>query len=93
MYSDFVFLDRFLFELSCKKTHTHRDSNEYPIVAFSKNATITKCYLTKIEIIIIILTETVNSFRAPWIYGDILVTKKGYSQGISSDIFVSGITI
>ena len=48
MYSDFVFLDRFLFELSCKNTHTHthkhththRDSNEYPIVAFSKNATI-----------------------------------------------------
>ena len=40
-------LDRFLFELSCKNTHTHkhththRDSNEYPIVAFSKNATIT----------------------------------------------------
>ena len=23
MYSDFVFLDRFLFELSCKNTHTH----------------------------------------------------------------------
>ena len=47
MYSDFMFLDRFLFELSCKnththtQTHTHRDSNEYPIVAFSKNATIT----------------------------------------------------
>ena len=53
MYSYFVFLDRFLFELSCKNTHTHtdthththththRDSNEYPIVAFSKNATIT----------------------------------------------------
>ena len=51
MYSDFVFLDRFLFELSCKNTHTHtdthihththRDSNEYPIFAFSKNATIT----------------------------------------------------
>ena len=52
MYSDFVFLDRFLFELSCKNTHTHThkhththththtDSNEYPIVAFSKNATI-----------------------------------------------------
>ena len=50
MYFDFVFLDRFLFELSCKNTHTHtqtwthththRDSNEYPIVAFSKNATI-----------------------------------------------------
>ena len=44
MYSDFVFLDRFLFELLCKNTHTdtqtHTDSNEYPIVAFSKNATI-----------------------------------------------------
>ena len=48
MYSNFVFLDRFLFELSCKNTHTHThkhtrthtDSNEYPIVAFSKNATI-----------------------------------------------------
>ena len=25
------------------RTHTHRDSNEYPIVAFSKNATITIC--------------------------------------------------
>ena len=24
MYSDFVFLDRFLFELSCKNTHTHK---------------------------------------------------------------------
>ena len=33
MYSNFVFLDRFLF-------HPHTDSNEYPIVAFSKNATI-----------------------------------------------------
>ena len=48
MYSTFVFLDRFLFELSCKNTHTqtqthkHRDSNEYSIVAFSKNATIAK---------------------------------------------------
>ena len=37
MYSNFVFLDRFLFELSCKNTqtrkhtHTHRDSNEYSI--------------------------------------------------------------
>ena len=50
MYSNFVFLDRFLFELSCKNTHTHthtqththteRDSNEYAIVVFSKNATI-----------------------------------------------------
>ena len=54
MYSDFVFLDQFLFELSCKnthththkhgRTHTHRDSNEYSIVAFSKNATIIKVY-------------------------------------------------
>ena len=48
MYSDFVFIDRFIFELSCKNTHTdththtHTDSNEYPIVAFSKNATIIK---------------------------------------------------
>ena len=50
MYSNFVFLDQFLFELSCKKTHTqthththaHTDSNEYPIVVFSKNATVTK---------------------------------------------------
>ena len=46
MNSNFMFLDQFLFELSCK-THTHtntdtqRDSNEYSIVAFSKNATIT----------------------------------------------------
>ena len=44
MYSNFVFLDRFLFELSCKNTHihtntdthTHTDSNEYPIIAFPK---------------------------------------------------------
>ena len=50
MYSDFVFLDQFLFELLCKNTHTHchththteRDFNEYPIVAFSKNASIIK---------------------------------------------------
>ena len=44
MYSNFVLLGRFLFELSCKNTHTHkhthRDSNEYPIVVFSKNVTI-----------------------------------------------------
>ena len=44
--NELVFLDLFLFELSCKNkhthghTHTHRDSNEYPIVVFSKNATI-----------------------------------------------------
>ena len=54
MYSNFVFPDQFLFELSCKNTHTHkhgnthntyihRDYNEYPIVAFSKNATIIIC--------------------------------------------------
>ena len=41
MYSDFVLLDRFPLSYRAKKhTHTHRDSNEYPIVAFSKNATI-----------------------------------------------------
>ena len=34
-YSNFLFLDRFLFELSCK--NTHRDSNEYSIVAFKRN--------------------------------------------------------
>ena len=27
MYSDFVFLDQFLFELSCKNTHTHMDTH------------------------------------------------------------------
>ena len=54
MYSDFMFLDRFLFELSCKNTHTHthkhthRDSNEYPIVAFPKNATITSNKKTEV---------------------------------------------
>ena len=43
MYSNFVFLHRFLFELSCKNTHkntdvhTHRDSDEYSRVVFSKN--------------------------------------------------------
>ena len=54
MYSDFVFLDRFLFELSCKNTHTHtnthRDSNEYPIVAFSRNATIIKWIMTCVSL-------------------------------------------
>ena len=44
MYSNFVFLDRFLFELSCKSTHTqtrrHTHTHRDPIVAFSKNATI-----------------------------------------------------
>ena len=53
MYSDFFF------ELSCKNTQTHthtqkhthththreRDSNEYPIVAFSKNATIIRRFI------------------------------------------------
>ena len=44
----FMFIDRLLFELSCKNmetqkhenTHTHTDSDEYSIVAFCKNATI-----------------------------------------------------
>ena len=49
MYSNFMFLDQFLFESSCKdppKTHTHsntrtrRDSDEYSIAVFSKDATI-----------------------------------------------------
>ena len=47
-YSNFMLLDRLLFELSCKNTHkhthtdahTHTDSDEYSIVAFCKNATI-----------------------------------------------------
>ena len=49
-YSNFMFLGRFVFKLSCKNihkhrnththTHTQRDSNEYSKVAFSKNATI-----------------------------------------------------
>ena len=50
-----MFLDRFLFELSCKNTHTwkhtqkhtHTDSNEYSIDAFSKNATITRKRLSE----------------------------------------------
>ena len=53
MYSNFMFLNQFLFELSCKKhthteththTHTHtdalKDSDEYSIFVFCKNATI-----------------------------------------------------
>ena len=51
----FVFIDRLLFELSCKtdtETHTHKhthteahkDSNENSIVAFCKNVTIKKVY-------------------------------------------------
>ena len=53
MYLNFIFLDQFLFELSCKKTHTHthththtygntdahKESDAYPIVAFCKNTT------------------------------------------------------
>ena len=47
-YLNFMFLDRFLFELSCKntetrkhgKTETHTDSDEYSIVALCKNVTI-----------------------------------------------------
>ena len=57
-YSNFMFLDQLLFELSCKNTHghmhththtnthTHRDSDEYSIVAFCKNATIEYSYHT-----------------------------------------------
>ena len=39
MYSNFMFLDRLLFELLCKNTETHTDSDEYSLVAFCKNAT------------------------------------------------------
>ena len=49
MYSNFVFLDQFLLSYRAKThtqtqthTHTHNDSNEYSIVPFSKNATITR---------------------------------------------------
>ena len=47
MFFNFKFLDRLLFELSCKNTetqkheNTHTDSDEYSIVALCKNATIT----------------------------------------------------
>ena len=49
MYSNFMFLDRFLLSYRAKThkhthtntdAHTYRDSDEYSIVAFSKNATI-----------------------------------------------------
>ena len=48
MYSNFMFLDQFLFESTSKNTQahahkntdTHRDSTEYSIVEFCKNATI-----------------------------------------------------
>ena len=48
MYLNFMVLNEFLFELSCKNTHTythtHMDalkvSDEYSIVAFSNNATV-----------------------------------------------------
>ena len=41
MCSDFMFLDRFLLGYhSNTHTHTHSNENEYPIGAFSKNATI-----------------------------------------------------
>ena len=57
MYSNFMFLDRFLFELSCEKnahtnkeTHTHTEFYEYSIVVFSKNATINTEPRTRIKI-------------------------------------------
>ena len=80
MYSDFVFLDRFLFELSCKNTHTHRhthtDSNEYPIVAFSKNATI----ITELVLDIIVLLFSASTLK-PWAYT--------LNKNISSSLTVS----
>ena len=50
MYVNFMFLDPFLLELSCKNMYTHRnthrhthtDSDEYSTVAFCKNASIIK---------------------------------------------------
>ena len=51
LYSNFIFIDRLHFELSCKNTeiqkhrnhtHTQRDTDEYSIVAFCKNTTIFK---------------------------------------------------
>ena len=46
MYLNFMFLDQFLFELSCKNTHTQGNTHTHPdkffIVAFCKNATIYK---------------------------------------------------
>ena len=48
MYSNFMFLDRFLFELSCKNTHkrtqtrTHTETLTSTLVALLKNATIIK---------------------------------------------------
>ena len=49
IYSNFVLIDRLLFELSYKtqkhetqkhrNTETHTDSDEYSVVAFCKNAT------------------------------------------------------
>ena len=55
MYLNFMFIDRLLFELSCKNTetqkhrntengNTHTDSDEYSIVGFCKNATIKIMY-------------------------------------------------
>ena len=80
MYSDFVFLDRFLFELSCKNTHTHthtnththrerereRDSNEYPIVAFSKKASI--------------IIGTKKHFILPLTFVNCMLVPKGHSS-------------
>ena len=45
MYYNFMFLDQLYFELLCKKhtctrMHTHKDSEEYSIVAFCKNTNI-----------------------------------------------------
>ena len=50
MYSNFMLIDQLLFELSYKNTETgkrrntetHTDSDEYFIVAFCKNSTITR---------------------------------------------------
>ena len=50
IYLNFMFLDQFLFELSCKNTHTHgntqdahKGSDEYSIVAFCDYERDMKC--------------------------------------------------
>ena len=66
MYLNFMFLDRFLFELSRKNTHTqkhththtdtHKDSDESSVVAFRKNATIMKTTSVKVKTIFLDMT-------------------------------------
>ena len=47
------------------QTHTHRDSNEYPIVAFSKNATLINFVIVIVYILIcqVMYTLYIQMFR------------------------------